>query len=62
MLTYVSRGSELIFEYLRRFHFARASGVLDLSDMGLTYLPADVMRFYKTHGVQVYTLAYADVC
>ncbi len=29
--------------------------------MGLAYLPADVMRFYKTRGVKVYTLAYADV-
>jgi len=30
----VARGTEQIFEYLRRFHLARASGVLDLSDMG----------------------------
>ena len=48
----LARGSELVFEYLRRFHLARVSGVLDLSDMGLTYLPAEVMRFYKSAGVQ----------
>jgi hypothetical protein len=29
--------------------------------MGLAYLPADMMRFYKTRGVKVYTLTYADV-
>ena len=47
----LARGSELIFEYLRRFHLARESGVLDLSDMGLSYMPADVMRFYQNVGV-----------
>ncbi len=33
-----------------------------LRDMGLECLPADVMRFYKTRGVKVYTLTYAGVC
>lgn len=48
----VAQGTGQILEYLRRLHLARASGVLDLSDMGLTYLPADAMRFYKTAGVE----------
>jgi Leucine-rich repeat (LRR) protein len=48
----LARGSEHVFEYLRRFHLARGSGVLDLSDMGMTYMPADVMRFYKPRGAE----------
>lgn len=48
----VAKGMECMFDYMRRMSHAQATTKLDLSDMGLTYLPAEVMRFQLTTGVQ----------
>eukprot|EP00961_Rhodomonas_salina_P218940 2959396-Rhodomonas_salina.1 len=52
----VIQGNDAIFDYLRRFHEARASSALDLSDMCLSYLPVDVMRFFRTEGTACFGL------
>jgi hypothetical protein len=35
----VSKGMECMFDYMRKMLEAKSSGRLDLSDMGLTYVP-----------------------
>ena len=35
----VSKGMECMFDYMRKMLDAKSSGRLDLSDMGLTYVP-----------------------
>jgi len=48
----LAKGMEATLDYMKRLKVAEESGCLDLSDMGLTYLPSEVMRFYKTFGVE----------
>jgi Leucine-rich repeat (LRR) protein len=47
-----AKGLEAMFDYMRRMFAAQTSLVLDLSDLGLTYLPAEVMRFHATQGIE----------